>query len=540
LTLTIAVSSSILYQQIVADRLADLRRITDIAYSMAAALEKEVGAGKIDHDEALRRFRAEIYAARYDGNSGYIFVYDLTGKAIAIGADPSLEGKDRSGVKDINGNLLVQGFIDKLKTAEDGSVDYLYPRPGETVPGRKTTYLKKFTPWNMFIGTGVYVDDIEAEFHSILLKTGLLGLVIFAVFAGIALAISRDLALPLAALKSSMQRLGGGDTAIDLPETARGDEIGAMARAVLIFKDNTIRVGRMAAERDGDQQRKDRRQAEVERHIGAFDQSVTRALERLADAATGLQSTAQSMSEVAAVTSRTVAAVSEAAGETTSNVETVAASAGELSSSISEIARQVADASRIAAQGVDDAARTTGQVRLLAGAADKIGDVVRLISDIAGQTNLLALNATIEAARAGDAGKGFAVVASEVKALANQTAGATGEITAQVEAIQRATADSVEAIERIAATIARVNDISASIASAVEQQGAAAATIARNMRQASIGTGTVSSNIGEVTATAAKTGVAATEVLGAAEAMAQQGRDLRAEVNRFVTDIRVA
>jgi methyl-accepting chemotaxis protein len=356
----------------------------------------------------------------------------------------------------------------------------------------------------------------------------------------IAAVTARSIANPIAGMTSAMIALAGGNKTVQIPGVGRRDEIGDMAGAVQVFKDNMIKADELAAEQRAEQERKEKRQQAIEGFVRTFDQSVSSSLDTLASASTELQSTAQSMSATAEETSRQATAVAAASEQASTNVQTVASAAEELSSSIAEISRQVAESSRIAGQAVEDAGRTNAQVQALAEAAQKIGDVVQLINDIAAQTNLLALNATIEAARAGEAGKGFAVVASEVKSLATQTAKATEDISGQIKAIQGATDDSVKAIEGITGTIARINEIATTIASAVEEQGAATKEIARNVQQASAGTAEVSSNIAGVTQAATDTGSASTQVLGAAGDLSKQGEMLRKEVGEFLANIRAA
>ena len=352
--------------------------------------------------------------------------------------------------------------------------------------------------------------------------------------------ISRVIAQPIKQLTRDMEQLASGSTEFAIAATGQRDEIGSMARAVEVFKQNAIDAKRLDAEQKTEQARKELRQAAVEQHIAIFERGVRASLDMLASAATEMRATSQSMSATANETSRQAVAVAAGAERATVNVQTVASATEELSSSVSEIGRQVTQSARIAGQGVEQAGRTNATVGGLSAAAQKIGDVVKLISDIASQTNLLALNATIEAARAGDAGKGFAVVASEVKSLANQTAKATEEIASQVTAMQGATDDAVQAIQKITETITAINEVSTVIASAVEEQGAATQEIARNVQEAADGTGQVSSNIVGVNQAAAETGTAAGHVLTSAAELGKQAETLRDDVDKFLANIRAA
>jgi len=345
---------------------------------------------------------------------------------------------------------------------------------------------------------------------------------------------------PIQRITEAMKRLAGHDLSTEITGLGRADEIGAMADAVQIFKDSMITAERLSEEQHQEQMLKEQRAARIEAINATFDSQASEALNFLASAATELRATAGGMSNNADLASKQAGAVAAAAEEASTNVQTVAAATEELSSSIQEIARQVVQSSTIAGQAVQEAASTGGTMQTLSEAAQKIGEVVRLINDIAGQTNLLALNATIEAARAGEAGKGFAVVASEVKNLATQTARATEDISAQVAAMQSSTGNAVAAIERIDATIGRMNEISTSIAAAMEQQGAATQEIARNVQEAARGTTEVSSNITGLNQSVEETGAASVEVLGAADELGQQAEQLRARVGTFLADIRSA
>jgi len=350
----------------------------------------------------------------------------------------------------------------------------------------------------------------------------------------------RSVSDPVRALTGTMNRLARHELSVDVEGTQRGDEIGAMARAVQVFKDGLIEAGRLAAAEAAEQRAKQRRTETVDRLVRDFEGTMAGALETVGASAGQLDSTARSMAEVARHASGEAAAASAAAGQTSANVQTVASATEEMASSIQEIGRQVSRSTAIAGQAVEQAARTNDTVRGLSEAAQRIGEVVQLISSIASQTNLLALNATIEAARAGEAGKGFAVVASEVKSLASQTAKATEDIAAQVQAIQTATGGAVDAIQGISGTIVTINEISTAIAAAVEEQAAATHEISRSVQQASVGTQEVTGNIARVSQAADETGAAATQVLGAAGALTKQADTLRGEVERFLSAIKAA
>jgi methyl-accepting chemotaxis protein len=353
--------------------------------------------------------------------------------------------------------------------------------------------------------------------------------------------IGSGVAGPVKAMTGAMTGLAAGKLDTDIPARDNRDEIGAMAKAVQVFKDNAIAVKRMEEEaRAAALQAEAEKKAAMRKLADDFQAAVGGVVNGVASAATEMQGSAQSLSTTAEQTSRQASAVSAATEEASANVQTVAAASEELAASVTEISRQVVTSSGIANKAVEQARATDQKVQGLSQAAGQIGDVVRLIADIASRTNLLALNATIEAARAGEAGKGFAVVASEVKNLATQTAKATEEIGAKVNEMQSATADSVEAIRSIGETIAEMSAIAAGIASAVEEQGAATQEIARNVQEAAKGTQEVSANIGGVTQASGETGAAATQMLGAAKELSVQAETLRREVDGFLATVRAA
>ena len=361
-----------------------------------------------------------------------------------------------------------------------------------------------------------------------------------AISALMAVLLTRSIATPVMAMTTAMRRLAEGDTSAAIPAVGRADEIGEMASAVQVFKDNKIEADRLAAAQEAERVAKEQRAVRLDALTRAFETKAGELVSMVSSAATELQSTAQAMTGTATQTTQQATNVAAAAEEASTNVQTVASAAEELASSVTEIARQVAQSSKVASRAAEDAQRTDVVVRALAEGAQKIGDVIGLISSIAGQTNLLALNATIEAARAGDAGKGFAVVASEVKNLATQTAKATEEISQQIAQIQSATQEAVESIHGISQTINEVNEIAATISAAVEEQGAATQEIARNVQQAAAGTQEVTSNIGGVSQGASETGAAATQVLGAAGQLSKQSEELSAEVTQFIAGVKAA
>jgi len=374
---------------------------------------------------------------------------------------------------------------------------------------------------------------------------GLVVAAVLAVLAGVIaifviLFVLRGVTRPLSLITDAMEGLARREYDKEIVGLGRKDEVGKMAQALDGFRLGLIEAERLTLAQQAEQAQKAARQDRIEGYIASFDATTNQALGALSSAATELQATAQLMTDTAAETNDQAGAVAAASEQMTANVQTVAAASEELASSIGEIGRQVLESASIANQAGSDADKTVDQVRKLNDSAQRIGDVVKLISDVAAQTNLLALNATIEAARAGEAGKGFAVVAAEVKNLAQQTAKATEEISAQVAAVQGETAGVVVAIEGIGRTIQRMNEIASTVASAVEEQGAATQEITRNVQQAATGTQQVSENIVDVTKGASQTGSAATQVLGAADELAQQGERLKQDVETFLHNIRTA
>lgn len=364
-----------------------------------------------------------------------------------------------------------------------------------------------------------------------------------ALLIGIAIAflLGRGIIRPIAGMTSAMSKLAAGDTDVTVPSRDATDEMGAMAKAVDIFKENAIARRKLE---DTQKQRDANAAAEKQQAMAvladSFEDAVGEIIDTVSSSATELEASAGSLTATAERSQELTTMVAAASEEASTNVQSVASATEEMASSVNEISRQVQDSARIASDAVAQAEKTNDRIGLLAQAAGRIGAVVELINSIAGQTNLLALNATIEAARAGEAGRGFAVVASEVKALAEQTAKATGEISQQISGMQAATDESVVAIRDIGATIGRLSEIASTIASAVEEQGAATQEIARNVQQAAQGTMQVSANITDVQRGASETGSASSQVLSAAQSLSKDSNRLKSEVGKFLDTVRAA
>ena len=355
------------------------------------------------------------------------------------------------------------------------------------------------------------------------------------------LLVTRRVTGPLTAMTSCMSRIAAGRYDEAIPGIGRADEIGGMAAAVEVFRESLVRNHELEAESGLNREASEQQRKGMLANLAvSFEASVGGIVDAVAASARELDGAAKVMGKTAVDTSHRSTAVAAAAEEASANVTVVASSAEELGASVTEIGRQVRQSTDMSAAAVEEARSTAVIVSELSTAANRISDVLGLISTIAGQTNLLALNATIEAARAGEAGRGFAIVASEVKELANQTAKATAEISQQISAIQSSTQRAVGAIGGIAETIQSMNHVATMIASAVGQQGAATSEIVRNISQASSGTSEVTDNITGVARAAGDTGAAANEVLSASAALAQRAAELRTEVDRFVATVRAA
>ena len=357
---------------------------------------------------------------------------------------------------------------------------------------------------------------------------------------GVGMYLVRDLSNGIAAVVKPMQALGSGDLSAEVTRRGEKTEIGAMADALQVFKEALIAKKAADEAAAADAEAKIERGRRVDSITRNFEAMIGEIVETVSSASTELEASASTLTATAERAQELATTVASASEEASTNVQSVASATEEMASSVNEISRQVQESARMASDAVGQASRTNERVSELSKAAARIGDVIELINNIAGQTNLLALNATIEAARAGEAGRGFAVVASEVKALAEQTAKATGEIGQQITGIQAATQDSVGAIHEISGTIGKLSEISSAIAAAVEEQGAATQEISRNVQQAAHGTQMVSANITDVQRGATETESASSHVLSAAQSLSGDSNRLKDEVAKFLEAVRAA
>jgi len=533
------VAANFVKQEKLAAAIAKTRNLSEAARDIAAEFQARAEKGEFDQATAKRLAAAAIRGMRYD-KVEYFFVYDYTGTTMVLGPRPEREGKNFIDAKDALGTPFVAKMAELAKSG-GGHLFYWFPKAGSDVPARKVSSVVGFEPWQWFVGTGIYLDDVDEAFRQTLRELALISVGIVLVVLLLAALIARSIATPLRQLAVVTGRISDGDYQVEVPATHRADEIGGLAHSISVLRDEAATAARLRAEQESL-----KAQAEAERHqamlalADRFEGSVKGVVEGMGQAVGANDGAARDMASIAENARSDATSVAGAAEQVNANIQTVASATEELSASISEISGQVQHSTRIAQDAVDKAEQTNDCINGLSEAASRIGEAVKLISAIASQTNLLALNATIEAARAGEAGKGFAVVAGEVKTLATQTAKATSEITDQILAVQSATHDAVDAIRTITQTIGSMSEVASTIAAAVEEQSAATKEISRNVNQAASGAHDVSEFINRLVGVTREVGDNAAQVSHSSELLSDQTGRLRGEVESFLATVRAS
>jgi methyl-accepting chemotaxis protein len=526
--------------QMLADRQTKTRQMIDVGHGILSQYYILETEGKLSREQAQAAALAEIKGLRYD-KAEYFWVNDMLPRMLMHPIKPELDGKPLGEMADPTGNRLFAGFVDVVKRQGAGFYSYLWPKPGFDQPVSKISYVKGFEPWGWIIGTGIYLDDVDVVFRSTAVTFATLCAAFIALVLSCTYVIGRSITRPLTVITGLTSRLTAGDCHFQVPFTKRKDEVGQLAQALDVFKDNAAAITKMHAEQSALKQQVDseKRRAMIDL-ANRFEASVQAVVSEVLQDAQDMHRAAESMTRTVAQAKGQSTAVLDASQQASANVRTVASAADELSASIKDIGQRVTQATQVASQAASDSEQTNTTVAGLAATANKIGEVIGLINEIASQTNLLALNATIEAARAGEAGKGFAVVASEVKALAGQTAKATDEISSQIVAIQTETQQVVGKIQSIRRTIMQVNEISSSIAAAVDQQSAATNEIAHNVQEAATGTSRVSQNAASVATATMEAGAVADTVLRSSDRLSSKLCILQHEMQSFMTSVRAA
>ncbi len=530
----LAGAGALMRQRMTDDRIDKARAVVHAARSLADSLAKREADGALTHEQALTEFRAMVAVLRYDNGDGYVFAFTTSAIYIAHGAIPSIVGTKVQTIE-AQGNYLPDTVAKMLSAGPEATVRFMFAKPGSSDVHAKIGLYVPFPAWDAYIGTGIYVDDIDAAFHRSLWLLGGIGAAVCLLASLIAWLLGRDLSGCLTRLHHAMRRLAEGDASVAVEDTARRDEAGEMARAVMVFRQHMQQAAKMAAEQEALRVLADREKHEALNGMADRVESDTgAALTRIRQTTADMLATADLMSASAARTGGAAETAANAASQAMSGAQTVASATEQLTASIQEISRQVGQSTATVGQAVAASEQTRDTIAELDRQVDEIGSVASIIADIAAKTNLLALNATIEAARAGEAGKGFAVVASEVKALARQTARSTETISHHIDRVRSATGASVAAVARIETTIQDVNSIANSIAAAVEQQGAATREIARNVAETAQAADEMSDRTRDVSEEASETDRQAAAVRKSAAAMEAAIGDLRESLSRIV------
>ncbi|PWC34435.1 hypothetical protein TSO352_17585 [Azospirillum sp. TSO35-2] len=515
-----------------------IQAVVQTSLSILKSYDERAAKGEFSQDEAQTRAKATLRALRFFG-SEYMFAYTFDGTNMFHGVRPDLEGTRKlADFKDSNGVMVIRELLNTARSG-DGFLIYNFPKASGGEPMPKLAHAAIYEPWGWMIGTGVYIDDVDAAFRATLLNTLAVTLTAALLLGLFGFRLVSRITAGLDGIGRATDRIAKGDLATEVQGAERRDEVGGLARSVEMLRRtameaDALRRRQTAMEAEAEQERR----AAMARFADEFENSVGALVRSVAESAGQLTQTSGAMSAGAEQTTRLMDGAAQAAGNTSGNVQAVAGATEQLAASIREIAQQVAESTSGSARAVEDVRRTYQLIEQLDGVARRTVEVVDLIRSIAAQTNLLALNATIEAARAGEAGKGFAVVAQEVKSLANQTAKATDDVQAQIAAMTDATSSVVEAMRGVGGAIETVNSVASSISAAIEEQGAATRDISQNVNEAAQGVTSVSNSLTLVCSHATATGQASTEVAAAARKVGERADRMLSEVSAFVARIR--
>jgi len=512
--------------------------VVELGETTAASYFARAQAGEMSMEEARTGALAALRDMRFEGDN-YYFVIDRDHTMVMHAIRDDLNGQSMVDTTDPTGNYLFRDMVNTATREGRGIVDYYWPKAGSDVPVLKRSSVGLYQPFDIIIGAGVYLDDVNARITGTIMTLALVNAaVIFLIFGG-AYFLNRSIQRPVAKLCDAVDLLAKGDTEAELPE-ADGREVADLTASVRVLQESARERVRLQAEATQSQQDQMQRAEQIEILVREFDEAAQRAIGQFETAGAQLRTEASGLKENAEATSTGADTLDGAARTSSQSVEVVAAAAEELTAAISEINQQSLRSSQVSKEAVQQAEATRGDVQRLSEAAQKIDGIVQLIAGVTEQTNLLALNATIEAARAGEAGKGFAVVASEVKALADQTANATESIVAEIKAIQSATDQSVKSIEGIATVIDETYEIATAISAAMEEQRAAAAEISSSAQSAAEATSAVGSEVNQAKQRAASASQGAQALENASGQVGAEASSLKSTIERFLSGVRAA
>lgn len=526
------------YNLLAAEKGLKTRHLTEIAYNLIQQAHADVQAGLVPLNVAQERVKKQISLLRYETKE-YYWINDVNGQAVMHPIIPELVTEDISQTRK-NIYDLFRTFAELTKKDGVAYHNYFWPKPGEdkTKLFEKTSYVMLFEPWGWVVGTGIYIDDLDAQYKTVLQENLAFGIGIFVLILVSGYIIIRNFNRPLMAISSNMQKLAEGDMGVDVGDTIRKDEIGILARAFEIFKSNAIEKKKLEAEQEAAKARAEEEKKAAMRALSEeFEVSVGKSIASLATALQALITSAHEMQSSAQVSVQKSTEASSHSDNASNNVHTVAAAAEELNASNAEIAQQTQKANSTSSEAMQRAENATSIIHNLSKGTEEVGQILELIQGIAEQTNLLALNATIEAARAGEAGKGFAVVASEVKGLATETSRATEGIAEQITNMRALMSEAVSAIETIRQVIGDLNEGSVIISAAMEEQTAASHEIARGAQEAANGTSVVTQNLQEVTSIAEMTGASVNQFVESLGNMRTEADNLQRSVESFLSSI---